>query len=282
MDRARALTRYQNMWSSCPSAIVELRVDAIPATNGGSSHVFRFDSCYVSSPSPPLSTPAQATTTARSPTPGSWFRKITDCGHASDDDAQLRRQKSVFTGASFLKAGMCPMWCAMFVSVGGFVAGGENALVTGLNVITGTPAYLSPEAIAKPDAVDGRSDLYALGCVAFTLLTGRPPFEGASVVEVCGEHLHAAPPSPSAVRGEPIAPELEALVLACLAKKPSDRPATAEELAERLARCGVAPWTQALAAAWWVDHGDLTYDENAATVSTELSIDLAVRERATA
>ncbi len=71
------------------------------------------------------------------PVPRGWFRSLTDSGHDTTDDAALRRQKSVFTGASFLKAGMCPLWCAMFLSVGAWVAAAIPliyAAVTGLSI----------------------------------------------------------------------------------------------------------------------------------------------------
>ena len=71
------------------------------------------------------------------PAPRGWFRSLTDSGHDTTDDASLRRQKSVFTGASFLKAGMCPLWCAMFLSVGAWVAAAIPLLyaaVTGLSI----------------------------------------------------------------------------------------------------------------------------------------------------
>jgi serine/threonine-protein kinase len=103
------------------------------------------------------------------------------------------------------------------------------------NVVMGTPLYLSPEAIAKPDAVDARSDLYALGCVGYFLLTATPVFESESAVELCAHHLHTPPERPSARLGQPIPEDLEAIVLDCLQKDPDKRPRTASELAERLA-----------------------------------------------
>jgi serine/threonine-protein kinase len=103
------------------------------------------------------------------------------------------------------------------------------------NVVMGTPLYLSPEAIAKPEAVDARSDLYALGCVGYFLLTGTPVFDSSSAVELCAHHLHSAPDSPSARLGQQIPRDLERIVLDCLEKDPDKRPQTTSELAERLA-----------------------------------------------
>ena len=69
--------------------------------------------------------------------------------------------------------------------------------VTSAIVLTGTPLYMSPEAITTPDAVDARSDLYALGAVGYFLLTGKPVFEAASMAEAFGHHLHTVPMPPS-------------------------------------------------------------------------------------
>jgi tRNA A-37 threonylcarbamoyl transferase component Bud32 len=122
---------------------------------------------------------------------------------------------------------------------------------------TGTPAYMSPEALTRPDGVDGRCDVYALGCVAYTLLTGGPVFSADTVVEICGHHLHTAPIPPSVRAGRDVPEPLEALVLRCLAKKVDDRPSSdvlAAELAD-LTREPWASWTQAEATAWWRAHG---------------------------
>jgi serine/threonine-protein kinase len=103
--------------------------------------------------------------------------------------------------------------------------------------LVGTPLYMSPEAIVAPDTVDARSDLYGLGAVAYFLLRGVPVFQGRSVVEVCSHHLHTAPEPLSAALGEAISPELEAIILDCLAKDPAARPASAAELRRRLGCC---------------------------------------------
>ena len=89
----------------------------------------------------------------------------------------------------------------------------------------GTPAYMAPE-MALGDDVDGRADLYALGCVAYYLLTGQHVFAGDGVLKVITQHLQAVPVPPSERTELPIPSALEHLVLACLAKKPEDRPQT--------------------------------------------------------
>ena len=124
--------------------------------------------------------------------------------------------------------------------------------VTKADAITGTPLYLSPEAIATPDGVDARSDLYALGAVGYFLLTGQPVFEGATVIEVCSKHLLEPPVSPSTRLGRPIPAELERIILACLAKSPNDRPQSAAALKAALDACaGVTPHDPLAARRFW-------------------------------
>ncbi|HEY3500672.1 MAG TPA: serine/threonine-protein kinase, partial [Polyangiaceae bacterium] len=126
---------------------------------------------------------------------------------------------------------------------------------TGATEIRGTPLYMAPESIRDATSSDERSDLYALGAVAYFLLTGTPPFAGKTVVEVCAAHLHAEPESPSARLGTALAPGLEALVLACLAKQPDERPRTATDLLERLDALEVQRWSLEDARSWWSRHG---------------------------
>jgi len=120
--------------------------------------------------------------------------------------------------------------------------------------IRGTPLYMAPESIRDAAHSDGRSDIYALGAVAYFLLTGSPPFSGASVVEVCAAHLHMEPEKPSARLGSAIAPGLEMLVLACLAKAPDARPSSAQALLTRLEALEIPAWTADRARAWWRSH----------------------------
>jgi serine/threonine-protein kinase len=132
------------------------------------------------------------------------------------------------------------------------LASGPGASASGLDLVTGTPLYLSPEAIRTPERVDGRSDIYALGAVGYYLLTGRHPFEGATVVEVCAHHLHTAPVPPSDRLGRPVPADLEALLLSCLEKDPARRPQDAGALEEALLACGCAgEWGEREARRWW-------------------------------
>jgi serine/threonine-protein kinase len=101
-------------------------------------------------------------------------------------------------------------------------------------------------------AVDGRADLYALGCVAYYLLTGSLVFDGNTAIEMIGKHLHEEPVAPSRRTSLAIPEALEKLVMACLAKKPERRPADAAALSAALAAIDVGPpWTEEQAMRWW-------------------------------
>ena len=125
--------------------------------------------------------------------------------------------------------------------------------VTG--TIRGTPAYMAPELALRNDDPDGRSDLYALGCVAFWLLTGRYVFERKSPIEVIVAHVEQPPPRPSTFAPEPVPEALERLILACLAKSPEDRPPSADAILQTLQSSGLAAsWTVERARSWWNAH----------------------------
>ena len=129
---------------------------------------------------------------------------------------------------------------------------GEDEHLTSEGVITGTPAYMAPEAALGGRDIDERVDLYGLGCIAYWLLTGERVFVGRTAVEVLMHHAKTPPMPPSERAGRPIPARLEALVLSCLAKEPEDRPQSAEWLAARLAECEtVEPWTPERARRWW-------------------------------
>jgi hypothetical protein len=131
----------------------------------------------------------------------------------------------------------------------------RDASQSTLTLLAGTPLYMPPEQIRDPQAVDGRSDLYALGAVAYFLLTGTPPFAGETVVEVCGHHLHTAPERPTERLGRAVPAELERIVLSLLEKQPSARPLDARSLLGELRACDVQPWSDADAEGWWSKHG---------------------------
>jgi len=127
--------------------------------------------------------------------------------------------------------------------------------LTAQNLTTGTPAFMAPEIAAGTAPADHRVDLYALGCVAYWLLTGRLVFEAESAMQMVVRHVSEAP-VPASERTEfEVPPELDALVLACLAKRPEDRPTDAGELARCLAAVPfLQPWTPARARHWWEAH----------------------------
>jgi serine/threonine-protein kinase len=147
--------------------------------------------------------------------------------------------------------------------------------------LVGTPHYLAPEAIRSP-AADARSDLYSLGAVAYFLLTGHHVFEGGTIVEICGHHLHTTPTPPSARLGRPLPAALEAWVLACLEKDPVRRPPSAGEAAARLERCGLAgEWTSEEARSWWAEKGRaLAAHRHAEAGPSVLTLSRPVIERA--
>jgi serine/threonine-protein kinase len=128
--------------------------------------------------------------------------------------------------------------------------GAERNLVTAIGSIPGTPAYMAPEMILG-DHVDGRADLYALGCVAYFLLTGQLVFEADNALQSITRRLQEKPVPPSQRTELPVPPDLDALVLACLAAEPSDRPPTAADLARRLAALSVPRWAEEEATRWW-------------------------------
>jgi hypothetical protein len=119
--------------------------------------------------------------------------------------------------------------------------------------VTGTPAYLSPEQASGQEAVDARSDIYSLGALAYFLLTGQPPFGGRSGVKMLAAHLYEAPQPPSAIRPD-LAPDLDAVVIRCLAKEPKERYASAASLEASLAELRVGNWTEEDARSWWSKH----------------------------
>jgi serine/threonine-protein kinase len=128
----------------------------------------------------------------------------------------------------------------------------SDSRLTGAEEIRGTPAFMAPELVLQNGPIDGRADLYALGCVAFWLLTGRNVFEGKSAIEVIVSHVHERAPSPSLLSLSPVPDALEQIVLACLEKSPDARPESASALLERLEACSIEPaWTAQRAEAWW-------------------------------
>ncbi|TFH64292.1 MAG: serine/threonine protein kinase [Gemmatimonadales bacterium] len=123
--------------------------------------------------------------------------------------------------------------------------------LTQADMVPGTPSYVAPEMILGK-AVDGRADIYGLGCVAYWLLTGRLVFEEPTALATLTAHASKEPTPASARAEHAIPPALDHLVLDCLVKDPADRIQTADQMIERLRRIEVAnPWTQERALRWW-------------------------------
>lgn len=150
------------------------------------------------------------------------------------------------------------------------VDAGKQARLTSSGGLTGTPLYMSPEAISQADRVDSRSDLYAIGAVGYYLLTGTPVFEGESIMEIIRGHVESTPEPPSVRLGKSVSKELERLLLKCLEKDPSDRPASAMELMQELRACRTEqPWTDADAEQWWQVTVQMTPQNAAGHVSAD-------------
>jgi eukaryotic-like serine/threonine-protein kinase len=137
--------------------------------------------------------------------------------------------------------------------------GSPEESLTQVGITAGTPTYLSPEMALSRPGIDARSDLYSLGCVAIWLLTGEPLFLGESPLATVAMHLKDDPIPPSQRSEFSIPPELEAVIMDCLAKEPKDRPSSAAELSQRLAECPLEnEWDQTAARRWWEINDPLT------------------------
>jgi serine/threonine-protein kinase len=130
--------------------------------------------------------------------------------------------------------------------------GTTQTLATGTGLAPGTPAYMAPE-MALGRTVDGHADIYALGCTAYYMLTGKLAFEGADALQTLVKRLQEDPVPPSQRSELPIPADLERLILRCLSRQPEGRP-TAAELARALRELNVPRWTEAEAAEWWLVH----------------------------
>ena len=120
---------------------------------------------------------------------------------------------------------------------------------------SGTPGFMAPEVVLGDAVTDHRVDLYALGCVAYWLLTGKMVFEGENAVQVMLHHAHTPPPPPSLRVEWPIPALLEDLLMQCLEKDPTFRPPSAEVVSTRLNAVPLSSaWTIERAEDWWATH----------------------------
>jgi hypothetical protein len=144
--------------------------------------------------------------------------------------------------------------------------------------IRGTPDFLAPEQVDEPERVGASADLYALGAVAYFMLTGHRVFDGDTRA-LCDQHVRATPAPPSTYCAVPDA--IEAIVMKCLAKRPAERYASAAELAEALRALPLADdWDTSRARVWWRDRhaAAAVYDHAGVDASTSLiHVDLGER-----
>ena len=125
--------------------------------------------------------------------------------------------------------------------------------LTGTNATSGTPGFMAPEMVTGEAPVDGRADIYALGCVGYWLLSGQMVFNGKSPLSILVQHVKETPPLVSTRTEIEVPPRLEEILHACLEKNPDDRPESARALAAMLANLAVTlpAWTQERAESWW-------------------------------
>jgi serine/threonine-protein kinase len=155
--------------------------------------------------------------------------------------------------------------------------------LTQTNLLVGTPLYMAPEIISHPGQASPHSDLYALGAVGYFLITGHNVFEGASAVEICAAHLNDPPVTPSERVGQPVAGDLEGIILSCLAKQPAHRPSDAAAMRDALLSCADSgSWSQRQAQEWWRQNsatftGVSLSDDAVPMSNTEILIDMDSR-----
>ncbi|MEI9938488.1 MAG: serine/threonine-protein kinase [Pseudomonadota bacterium] len=130
----------------------------------------------------------------------------------------------------------------------------EGANITNPALLIGTPQYMSPEAIAEPAKVGPQSDIYGVAAVGYFLLTGTPVFLEQTMIAICAAHLDQEPERPSARLGRAVPEDLERLLLSGLAKRPQDRPQTAQAFRQALLACDLTKWTEDDARMWWAKH----------------------------
>jgi serine/threonine-protein kinase len=129
-----------------------------------------------------------------------------------------------------------------------------QTLMTLEHTTTGTPAYMAPEIILGESNVDRRADVYAVGCVAYFLLTGELVFEADTPMKMMLQHVQAEPIPPSQRTELTIPRELDEMVMACLQKDPNKRPQNAEELFQIMNRQACESWNFTFARTWWEHH----------------------------
>lgn len=125
----------------------------------------------------------------------------------------------------------------------------EHITITGAAL--GTPAFMAPETAAGKPNIDGRADIYSLGCVAYYLLTGELVFPEKDSLSMALAHVNTPPPPPSTRTEVAVPAALDRLILQCLAKDPAARPQSCRQLSAALAAMGEPRWTADQARQWW-------------------------------
>jgi serine/threonine-protein kinase len=154
-----------------------------------------------------------------------------------------------------------------------------HLIVTRPGMLTGTPAYMSPEqANAEPD--DERSDIYSLGAVAYFLLTGQAPFVRPTAMQVLMAHVGEAPVPPRMLQPG-VSPDLEAIIMRCLSKERADRYGDVTSFDRALAACSAAGrWTESDAEQWWRRNAPAELHEDVKAAPVAVAAPETVRQSA--
>jgi serine/threonine protein kinase/ABC-type amino acid transport substrate-binding protein len=151
-------------------------------------------------------------------------------------------------------------------------AGRAAVELTTADQMSGTPLCMAPEMVTGEAEVDSRADLYAVGCIAYWLLTGHYVFSADNPVAMAVAHATETPIAPSERQGADVPADLEAIVMRLLAKAPSERPASAADLARELGACAAAgEWSSQQAADWWASNVPEIVSSGSSSVSSVLA-----------
>ncbi|MEJ2338953.1 MAG: serine/threonine-protein kinase [Gemmatimonadales bacterium] len=179
------------------------------------------------------------------------------CGSLAEAHAQSIVHRDIKPANIFLtdRGGLSDFVKVLDFGMSKKVEAEPDVALTQPGFVFGTPLYIAPESITDPENVDARADIYGLGAAAYFMLTGEPPFNSTSVIELLADHIRSAPEAPSRIAELPIDPALERIVLKCLEKSPDDRFQSIRALEGAL--CGLRfsrPWTGERATEWWSMH----------------------------
>lgn len=134
-------------------------------------------------------------------------------------------------------------------------SGGADLKLTAENIATGTPAYMAPEQVLGDRVIDARTDIYAVGCLGYWLLTGQLVFNGETAMKTMMYHVQTPPVPPSERSELGISASLDNAILLCLEKNPDRRPQSVDALVKLLDACATEePWTADRARRWWNIH----------------------------